>query len=699
MNYKLKHSLVVYIFAFICWLVPSIIWASVEVDGIYYDLNATAKTATVVAASLGRYTGAIEIPSSFVLNDISYSVKNIDKWAFNKCNNLISVSIPNSVNAIGSYAFSECTSLTSVTIPNSVTKIDAWAFYKCESLSSILLPNKLSYIDESTFEASGLQSITIPNTVTYIYYKAFSNCSKLTSVILPSSVTCIDELAFADCISLEDVVFPEKDIIIRGSAFIRCSSLLSLSIPNSVTYIGGLAFDGTAWYNNQPDGLVYAGKVAYDYKGYKHEDEIIIKDGTLGISEFVFQNCNWLTTIHVPSSVVSIGWNAFEGTAWYNNQPDGMIYVGKVAYKYKGSMSEGTEIVLNEGTKGIAARAFMNCTGLSSVKIPNTVVNIGFSAFNGCSDISFIEIPNSVTHIGSAAFSSCSGLTSVIIGNGIIANGMREFYDCSSLTSIYVKSEIPMPINWATFYNVDKTLCTLYVPKGSKKLYKEADYWKDFDNIIECEEIEESDTDISALDNAIYVEQTEGRISGTTDIPVKLKNSLGVRGFQFTLELPEGATINSWALNTNRLPSGATISDKIATQKMEGNKITVACSLNYGDATFTGNDGEIATVNVSFGEDMEVGSYPIYLTACDVTTASGVDEDLSDVKATLVLEDYVVGDANGDGKVRIGDATTILNYIVGTTSDNFKEKAADANGDGKIRIGDATTILNIIVNQ
>ena len=96
---------------------------------------------------------------------------------------------------------------------------------------------------------------------------------------------------------------------------------------------------------------------------------------------------------------------------------------------------------------------------------------------------------------------------------------------------------------------------------------------------------------------------------------------------------------------------------------------------------------------------MEVGSYPIYLTACDVTTASGVDEDLSDVKATLVLEDYVVGDANGDGKVRIGDATTILNYIVGAPSDNFKEKAADANGDGKIRIGDATTILNIIVNQ
>jgi len=682
-----------------CWAFPSSILASVEVDGIFYELNTSAKTATVVAASLGRYTGAIEIPSSFVLNDVSYSVKNIDKWAFNKCNNLTSVSIPNSVNAIGSYAFSECTSLTSVTIPNSVTKIDAWAFYKCESLSSILLPNKLSYIDESTFEASGLQSITIPNTVTYIYYRAFSNCSKLTSVILPSSVTCIDELAFADCISLEEVVFPEKDIIIRGSAFIRCSSLLSLSIPNSVTYIGGLAFDGTAWYNNQPDGLVYAGKVAYDYKGYKHEDEIIIKDGTLGISEFVFQDCYWLNSIHVPSSVVSIGWNAFDGTAWYNNQPDGLIYVGKVAYKYKGSMPEGTEIVINEGTKGIAARAFMNCTGLSSVKIPNTVANIGISAFNGCSEISFIEIPNSVTNIGPATFSSCSGLTSVIIGNGITTNGMREFYDCNSLTSIYVKREIPMPINWATFYNVDKTLCTLYVPKGSKKLYEEADYWKDFDNIIECEESEEPDTDVSTLDNVIYMDKSEGRIGATMDIPVKLKNNYPVRGFQFALELPEGATINSWALSSDRMPSGATMSDKISTQKIEGNKITVACSLNYGDATFTGNDGEIATVNVTFANDMEVGEYPIYLTACDISDAVGADNKLSDIKATLVLEDYVEGDANGDGEVLIGDVIAILNHIVGVTSDNFNEKAADVNGDGEILIGDVIAVLNIIVSQ
>ena len=183
------------------------------------------------------------------------------------------------------------------------------------------------------------------------------------------------------------------------------------------------------------------------------------------------------------------------------------------------------------------------------------------------------------------------------------------------------------------------------------------------------------------------------------NIPVKVKNSYDFRGFQFTMELPEGTTVNSWKLSANRLPSGATLSDKFSTQKIEGNKINVACSLNYGDATFSGNDGEIATVNVTFANDMEVGEYPIYLTACDISDAGGTDNKLSDIKATLVLEDYVEGDANGDGVVLIGDVIAILNYIVGVTSNNFNEKAADVNGDGEILIGDVIAVLNIIVSQ
>ena len=68
-------------------------------------------------------------------------------------------------------------------------------------------------------------------------------------------------------------------------------------------------------------------------------------------------------------------------------------------------------------------------------------------------------------------------------------------------------------------------------------------------------------------------------------------------------------------------------------------------------------------------------------------------------KVTLRPEVFVLGDANGDGHVRVGDVSAILNYLVGLVPANFKAKRADANGDGKIRIGDASSVLTMIVNQ
>ena len=76
-----------------------------------------------------------------------------------------------------------------------------------------------------------------------------------------------------------------------------------------------------------------------------------------------------------------IGSEAFDGTAWFNNQSDGLVYAGKVAYRYKGTMAAGTHITIEEGTLGIADVAFFDCSGLTSVTIPNSVTNIGDGAF------------------------------------------------------------------------------------------------------------------------------------------------------------------------------------------------------------------------------------------------------------------------------------------------------------------------------
>ena len=291
------------------WLLAIMMCSSIGVnaydaaiDGIYYNLDASTGRAEVVSG-VTTYKGSITIPESVTYEGTTYSVTSIGEKAFSGFYGLTSITILNSVTSIGEKAFLGCYGLTSVTIGNSVTSIGYDAFYEC----------------------SGLTSVTIGNSVT----------------------------------------------LIGGSAFGHCTSLTSITIPNSVTFIGTYAFSG----------------------------------------------CTRLKSIEIPNSVTFIGDYAFNNTAWYNNQPKGLVYAGKVAYRYKGTMPENTEIVLQEGTLGITISAFYGCTGLTSVTIPNSVTSIGRSAFEGCTGLTSITIGNSVTSIGGSAFYNCTGLTSVHISD------------------------------------------------------------------------------------------------------------------------------------------------------------------------------------------------------------------------------------------------------------------------------------------
>ena len=125
------------------------------------------------------------------------------------------------------------------------------------------------------------------------------------------------------------------------------------------------------------------------------------------IGASAFADCRNLYSIIIPNTVEVIGANAFSGTGWYNSQPNGLVYAGKVAYKYKGEMPEGTSITLQEGTVGIADNALINCTNLTSLTIPSSMKRIGSSAFKNCSGLKSVTIPNSVTSIGSDAFAKC----------------------------------------------------------------------------------------------------------------------------------------------------------------------------------------------------------------------------------------------------------------------------------------------------
>ena len=96
-------------------LCTSMAWAhDVEVDGIYYNLNQTNKTATVTFKGFdyssydNEYSGEVVIPENFINDGITYSVTSLGKSCFRDCTGLTSITIPNSVTSLGGYCFYDC---------------------------------------------------------------------------------------------------------------------------------------------------------------------------------------------------------------------------------------------------------------------------------------------------------------------------------------------------------------------------------------------------------------------------------------------------------------------------------------------------------------------------------------------------------------------------------------------------------------
>ena len=167
--------------------------------------------------------------------------------------------------------------------------------------------------------------------------------------------------------------------------------LVSTISTNAFADATGKYGDNLTWtYVEATHTLTISGSGAmYDYYSntpwYSYYiEKAVIGNGVTSIGSSAFYNCSSLASITIPNSVTSIGWKAFSGTAWYDNQPDGLVYAGKVAYEYKGTMPENTNLAIKEGTLGIADGAFFDCSGLVSITIPNSVTSIGDEAFHEC---------------------------------------------------------------------------------------------------------------------------------------------------------------------------------------------------------------------------------------------------------------------------------------------------------------------------
>ena len=329
--------------------------------------------------------------------------------------------------------------------------------------------------------------IVIPDTVYYLG-KAYA-------------VTSVEAKAF-DCNNifiwyLDHVTLPHTLQSIGEAAF-RKQWNMDVDFPaeNNIGRVDADAFTGTAWFQAQPDGLIYIGHVAYQWKGdMAPQTTVALRESTTSVTAGLFNGQDNLKGIVVPKSLTT-------NQSWTSVVTE-CRSLSKIAVE-----AENPTIDSRDNCNAIIETAtdklLLGCNG---TKIPGSVKVIGVDAFQNMSGVPTLRFPDSVTELQYGAISNTRGLNTLIFGKGL-AKLAQNAINCYSLKSIYLSSRRPPTAVTNSLY-VDYDNCVLYVPEGSEEIYWANTIWNRFVTIRtwnpDAENDETTPGDIN-VDGAVDVE-------------------------------------------------------------------------------------------------------------------------------------------------------------------------------------------------
>lgn len=214
---------------------------------------------------------------------VEEGITDIAAYAFSRCDNLISMTLPDSMTAIRKAMFIKCDNLSEVTLPKKLEVIGDNAFSGCMNLTSLTLPDTLTDIGVEAFSGVGITKFNLPQGVQRIGEGAFTS-DIFTEIQLPETITDLGARAFQYCEKLEKITIPENISEIRDGTFLACSALKTVTLPQNLQRIGKDAFSNC-----------------------KVLTEIDISASVTEIGEYAFYKCDKLNTVYIRGNEVSIG--------------------------------------------------------------------------------------------------------------------------------------------------------------------------------------------------------------------------------------------------------------------------------------------------------------------------------------------------------------------------------------------------------
>ena len=421
------------------------------------------------------------------------------------------------------------------------------------------------YLEKSPFYNNEvIEKVIIEKGVTSIGNNSFDQCKKITSINIPYGIKTIGYNAFSHCEDLKNIAIPSTVTKIGSNAFSSCSSITDLVLPKGIEYIYDRTFDGCSSLTS-----------------------ITIPEGVKSIGEFAFYGCKNLTSVNIPNSVTGIGPNCFWGCESLASVElsESLTSISKWAFA---DCKNLTDVLIPIGVKSIGEFAFYNCAKLVDVTLPDSAANIQKSAFNGCKSITDITLPTELTNIGEAAFYGCSALKSITIHSNLTSVAYNAFFFCNSLKDVY------------------------YYDNETK--WSQITFGKDNDCLT------------AATIHYIYspkfiVDSAEAMSGGVVEIPVRIYNNSGLKGFSTTI------SYDSTALTPIEVKKGAAFNVGNIVSNLE--KLTPGELNVVGYSARTSTENDVLYTVVFKVSDGAKGSFALKISYDPDNTYDGNMEDIT----------------------------------------------------------------------